>query len=60
MAREKQSAVIAEDDTILREGLRALISSHPNFDGVAGAGTEEYRVATLLHLSWITSPSRRV
>ncbi len=26
MAREKQSVVIAEDYTILREGLRALIS----------------------------------
>ena len=29
MAREKQSVVIAEDYTILREGLRALISSDP-------------------------------
>jgi hypothetical protein len=60
MAGEKQSVVIAEDEPILREGLRALISSNPNFDVVAEAGTEEYRAATLLHLSWITSPSQRV
>jgi two-component system, NarL family, response regulator NreC len=37
MAREKQSVVIAEDYTILREGLRALISSNPDFDVVAEA-----------------------
>jgi hypothetical protein len=60
MAREKQSVVIAEDDTIRRERLRAFISSHPTFDGVAEAGTEELLGATLLHVSWITSPSRRV
>ena len=60
MVRKRQSVVMAEDDTILREGLQALIFPHSNFDGVAEAKTEEYRVATLLHLSWITSPSRRV
>jgi two-component system response regulator NreC len=38
MTRDKQSVVIAEDYTILREGLRALISSNPNFDVVAEAG----------------------
>jgi hypothetical protein len=60
MAREKQSVVIAEDDTMLREELRALTSSHPNLDGAAEAETKGNRVAPLLHLSWITSPSRRV
>jgi DNA-binding NarL/FixJ family response regulator len=38
MAGEKKSIVIAEDHTILREGLRALISSNPDFDVVAEAG----------------------
>jgi two-component system, NarL family, response regulator NreC len=38
MAREKQPIVIAEDHTILREGLRALISSDPGFEVVAEAG----------------------
>jgi len=37
MAGDKRSIVIAEDHTILREGLRALISSDPNFDVVAEA-----------------------
>lgn len=36
--REKQRIVIAEDHTILREGLRALLSSNPNFDIVGEAG----------------------
>lgn len=35
--REKQRIVIAEDHTILREGLRALISSNPDFDIVGEA-----------------------
>ena len=35
--KEKQRIVIAEDHTILREGLRALISSNPNFDIVGEA-----------------------
>lgn len=34
---EKQRIVIAEDHTILREGLRALISSNPDFDIVGEA-----------------------
>jgi DNA-binding NarL/FixJ family response regulator len=38
MIKEKQRIVIAEDYTILREGLRALISSNPEFDVVAEAG----------------------
>jgi two-component system, NarL family, response regulator NreC len=38
MARGKQSIVIAEDHTILREGLRTLISSDPGFEVVAEAG----------------------
>jgi two-component system, NarL family, response regulator NreC len=37
MAKGKQSIVIAEDHTILREGLRALISSNPNLEVVAEA-----------------------
>ncbi len=37
MPGEKKSIVIAEDYTILREGLRALISSNPNFDVVKEA-----------------------
>jgi len=35
--KEKQRIVIAEDHRILREGLRALISSNPNFDIVGEA-----------------------
>jgi len=38
MPNRKQTIVIAEDYTILREGLRALISSNPKFDVVAEAG----------------------
>lgn len=37
MPNKKQTIVIAEDYTILREGLRALISSHPDFEVVAEA-----------------------
>ncbi len=37
MPEGKKSIVIAEDHTILREGLRALISSNPNFHVVAEA-----------------------
>ena len=37
MMKEKQRIVIAEDHTILREGLRALISSNPEFDIVGEA-----------------------
>ncbi len=38
MASGKQTMVIAEDYTILREGLRALISSDPDLEVVAEAG----------------------
>ena len=38
MTKGKISVVIAEDYTILREGLRALISSDPGFEVVAEAG----------------------
>ena len=34
MAKKKHRIVIAEDYTILREGLRALISSNPDFEVV--------------------------
>ena len=37
MAKERYRIVIAEDYTILREGLRALISSHPDFEVVGEA-----------------------
>ena len=37
MMKEKQRIIIAEDHRILREGLRALISSNPNFDIVGEA-----------------------
>ena len=37
MAKEKQRIVIAEDYTILREGLRALISANPDFEVVGEA-----------------------
>jgi len=42
---EKQGIVIAEDHTILREGLRALITSNPDFEvvGEAGDGREAIR-----------------
>ena len=38
MTTKKQTIVIAEDYTILRGGLRALISSSPDFEVVAEAG----------------------
>ena len=38
MSNKKQTIVIAEDYTILREGLRALISSSPDFEVLAEAG----------------------
>ena len=38
MPNKRQTIVIAEDYTILREGLRALISSNPDFEVVAEAG----------------------
>jgi len=38
MPNKKQTIVIAEDYTILREGLRALISSNPDLEVVAEAG----------------------
>src|SRR5512136_911096 len=42
---EKQRIVIAEDHTILREGLRALLSSDPDFEiaGEAEDGQEAIR-----------------
>jgi len=38
MAKEKHRIVIAEDYTILREGLRSLIYTYPDFDVIAEAG----------------------
>ena len=38
MPNKRQTIVIAEDYTILREGLRALLSSNPDFEVVAEAG----------------------
>ncbi len=45
--KEKHAVVIAEDYTILREGLRALLSSHPEFEivGEAEDGREAIRLA---------------
>jgi two-component system response regulator NreC len=45
LMREKKNIVIAEDYTILREGLRVLISSNPDFEvvGEAGDGREAIR-----------------
>jgi two-component system, NarL family, response regulator NreC len=45
--KEKQTVVIAEDYTILREGLRALLSSHAEFEvvGEAEDGREAIRLA---------------
>jgi len=44
---QKARIVIAEDHTILREGLRSLLSSNPNFEivGEAGDGREAIRCA---------------
>ena len=43
--KKKYEIVIAEDHTILREGLRALLSSHPDFEvvGEAEDGREAIR-----------------
>ena len=38
MSNKRQTIVIGEDYTILREGLRSLISSNPDFEVVAEAG----------------------
>ena len=42
---EKQRILIVEDHTILREGLKSLLSSHPDFEivGEAGDGLEAVR-----------------
>lgn len=50
MAQQKISILIAEDHTILREGLRALISATEEFRvaGEAGDGREAIRAATAL------------
>jgi DNA-binding NarL/FixJ family response regulator len=47
---QKARIVIAEDHTILREGLRSLLSSNPNFEivGEAGDGREAIRCAEKL------------
>jgi len=51
MTRERQRIVIAEDHTILREGLRALIAADPDFEvvGEAGDGYEAVRSAERLN-----------
>ena len=48
--KEKQRIVIAEDHTILREGLRALLSREPNFEvvGEAEDGREAIRLVEQL------------
>lgn len=48
--KEKYHVVIAEDYTILREGLRALLSSHPEFEivGEAEDGREAIRCSERL------------
>jgi DNA-binding NarL/FixJ family response regulator len=45
---EKSRIVIAEDHVILREGLKSLISSHPNLEvvGEAGTGLDAIRIAS--------------
>ena len=50
MTREKYRIVIVENYTILREGLRVLISSNPDFDVVAEAadGEEAIRLVETL------------
>lgn len=47
MAGERHRVLIAEDHTLIREGLRALISSHPEFEvvGEAGDGKEAIQLA---------------
>jgi len=49
-AKGKQRIVIAEDYTILREGLRSLLSSHPEFEivGEAEDGQEAIRTVDKL------------
>ena len=48
---EKQRILIVEDHTILREGLKSLLSSHPDFEivGEAGDGLEAVRAVDRLH-----------
>jgi DNA-binding NarL/FixJ family response regulator len=48
---EKQRILIVEDHTILREGLKSLLSSHPDFEivGEAGDGLEAIRAVDRLH-----------
>jgi two-component system, NarL family, response regulator NreC len=47
---EKKGLVIAEDHTIIREGLRSLLSSHPDLEviGEAGDGREAIRCVEML------------
>jgi two-component system, NarL family, response regulator NreC len=48
---EKKQVLIVEDHTILREGLRSLLSAHPDFEitGEATDGREAIRAAEKLH-----------
>lgn len=48
---EKQRILIVEDHTILREGLKSLLSSHLDFEivGEAGDGLEAVRAVDRLH-----------
>ena len=48
---EKQRILIVEDHTILREGLKSLLSSHPDFEivGEAGDGLEAIRAVDRVH-----------
>jgi len=49
MPTKRQTVVIAEDYTILREGLRALISAHPDFEVVAEAGDGQEAIKCVEH-----------
>ena len=50
LPREKRRIVIAEDYTILREGLRALLSSHPDLEIVGEAADGQTAIRTVERL----------
>jgi RNA polymerase sigma factor (sigma-70 family) len=55
MAEQKQRILIVEDHTILREGLRSLLSSHPEFEiiGEASDGREAIRTMEKLQPNFV-------
>jgi len=51
LVKEKTRTLIADDSTIMRDGLQALLASEPDFEvvGTTDEGQSAIRAATALH-----------